>query len=119
MGGWLWVGPLRDLGDLGLQLSGVEEGGRGFGLDVTILEKDGGAFGAALCATPLDPIRPHWTPLNPTGPHWTPLDPTVAHWTPLDPTGPLSYFVNKSKHVGCPVTTHLEFDTGLVPSDPS
>ena len=44
----IWGGPLRDLG---LQLSGVEEGGRGFGLDVTILEKNGGAFGAALCAT--------------------------------------------------------------------
>ena len=26
-------------------LSGVEEGGRGFGLDVTILKKNGGAFG--------------------------------------------------------------------------
>ena len=31
--------------DLGLQLSGVEEGGKGFGLDVTILKKDGSAFG--------------------------------------------------------------------------
>ena len=30
--------------DLGLQLSGMEEGRRGFGLDVTILKKGGAAL---------------------------------------------------------------------------
>ena len=29
------------------------------------------------------------------------------------------YFVNKYENAACLVTTHIEFDTGLVPSEPS
>ena len=41
----IWGGPLADLG---LQLSGVEEGRMGFGLDMTMRKKTGVHFGAAL-----------------------------------------------------------------------